>query len=177
MEAINITISRTYDETLKAWLAFSRSSKAGKFWHRFRFPMISVIIFLLLLGPSKWGLSWEAIILSLAIGWFLNAAVKVAQENRVAKGIKEYPAEYFGEASITLDPNGVSVHAPLFQVQYDWKMLDSLLVTPDYVFICSGKGAKQSPVVWIPVNALGAQAASAISNVENWLSNPESHDR
>ncbi len=178
MEAINITISRTSDETLKAWLAFSRSSRAGKFWRRFRFPIISVIVFLFLLGPSnlftraeasRWSLSWESIILSLAAGWFISAAVKVAQENRIVKAIKDYPAEYFGEVSLTLDQTGVSIYAPLFQVQYNWKILDSILVTPEYLFICSGKDAKQRLVVWIPVNALGSQSATTLSNMEKRL--------
>ncbi len=178
MEAINITISRTSDETLKAWLAFSRSSPTGKFWRRFRFPIFSVLVFLFLIGPgnlltrgeaSRWHLSWESIVLSLAAGWFISAAVKVAQENRIAKAIKDQPAEYFGEISITLDQTGVSIYAPLFQVQYNWKLLDSILVTPEYLFICSGKGAKQRLVVWIPVNVLGSQSATTLSNMEIWL--------
>ena len=116
-----------------------------------------------------WSVVGQSVFLSLAIGWFISAAVKTAQENRVAKEIKDHPAEYFGEANITLDQNGVSIHAPLFQVQYNWKMLDSVLVTPGYLFICSGQGAKQSLVVWIPVNALGSQSATTISNVESWI--------
>lgn len=188
MESIKITFLTTPQETEKAWLTFSTSSKAGRLFQKFAFPVLAIVFFLIFLkqtSPPKgdfavngqpfpvitflWWL-YIPVLFGLFFGWLFSAFVKTVRKNRILEGLKNIPSEYFGEVNISFDQNGLSYQAPLLKVQYNWKLVDSFLVTPEFLFLCSGQGLKQRLTFWFPMKAVDDETSVVVSNIEKWLS-------
>lgn len=183
MEAETVTFQITSQEIKKAHLTFSTSSKRGRLQQRFTFPLIFVILFLITFkqyssstevvvnGQSTfWGQLYISAFISLFLGWFISAAVKAARENSIIQDLKTIPIDYFGEVKVTFDQTKFNYHAPLLNIQYNWRLLDNILVTPEFLFLCSGKGLNQRLVFWLPIKAVNGKASVVISNIEKWIS-------
>jgi hypothetical protein len=187
MEATTVTFLTTPQETEKAWLAFSTSSEMGRLFQRFAFPVLAIIFFLITLkqNPSPTGdfaingqpypvitflfRLYIPALFGLFFGWLFSALVKTVRKNRILEGLKNIPPEYFGEVNFTFDQSELSYHAPLLKVQYNWKLLDSVLVTPEFLFICFGKGLNQRLAFWLPMRALNNISSSVLPSIEKWL--------
>lgn len=188
MEATTITFLKSRQETEKALLVFSTSSKIGSLFHRFSFPALAIIFFLITLkqnppGESDFALNGQPypgftlliwlyvpILFGLVFGWIFSAVLKTARKNRIIQEVKNIPPEQLGEVTVTFDSSELSFYAPLLKVKYDWRLLDSVLVTSEFLFICSGQGFSQRLVIWIPMKAFNDQTSVIISNIERWLS-------
>jgi hypothetical protein len=179
---INISFSSTLEDSEKAWLAFDKSSRFGKFFYRFGFLTISVIAFLIafinnLTARGKYpptgnssplssflGWVWISTPLCLFFGWLIYAMVKAGRKNSIIERLKKIPPESFGSISVSIDQTGVGLQAPLGHAQYDWKWVKTIRMTPDFLFICSESGL----LVWIPISALGTQVTGFVSEIEKW---------
>ena len=188
MEATTITFLKSRQETEKALLAFSTSSKIGSLFQRFLFPVLTIIFFLITLKqnlPSHGDFAingqpypiiaflfwlYIPVLFGLFFGWVFSAVLKTARKNGIIQEVKNIPPEHFGEITVTFDSSELGYYAPLLKVKYDWRLLDSILVTSEFLFICSGQGFTQRLIIWLPIKAFDDQTSVIISNIEKWLS-------
>lgn len=188
MEPITIAFQKTRQETEKALLAFSTSAKSGVLFQRFSFPILAIIFFLIALNqnPPSGGdfavngqpipvitflLSlYIPILFSLFFGWVFSEVLKTARKNGLIQEVKNIPIEQFGEVTVTFDSSELGLYTPLLKVKYDWRLIDSILVTSEFLFICSGQGITQKLIIWLPIKAFDNQTSVIISNIERWLS-------
>ena len=169
---MKVTFLKNREETEKALLAFANASIVGKFLKRFAFPVASLIIFLIMLaqnGPyegkdvlidgkpdhflSVLFYLYVPILFGLFFGWLISAFLKTVAKNYVLRQVNRIPPESFGSTTITLDDNGIKVEAPLYELKYDWKFVDSYFIASDFLFICR----RSEPVIWFPTSALAPQ--------------------
>jgi hypothetical protein len=190
MDIININFSRTHKEIERAHLAFSNATPRGKLFRRFGYLIAATISMIVLFYLSKGSMAEFTIQglrqprleniataclivpLSLVGGFFLYFSVNLFRNANALRGISRLPTEFFGDATAILDESGIAIHAPMLQVKYDWRLLDSVLITPEFVFICSGQGIRQTLAAWIPIEALGDYHLNAINQIEKWLAKP-----
>lgn len=182
MESTIVTFRTTPQEAEKAWLTFSSQSKRGRLYQKFAFPLLAVILFLVILNQQSTdtvdvaGQSsllvrlFYPLLFGLFFGWFISGAVKAARENRIIQDLRELPPEYFGIVNVIFDQNELTYHAPLLKAQYNWRLLGSFLVTPDFLFICAGQGLNQKLVCWLPTRVLNNESSDIVSIVEKMLS-------
>jgi hypothetical protein len=106
-----------------------------------------------------------AVPISLLLGWLVYQLLHIRDLNKIASSYEGLPPEYFGPNTVTLEPDGVMIHAPLVQVKYSWKMVDSLRRIEEYLFFCHGEAF----VLWIPISPLGSRVAEFITSAEKWM--------
>ena len=188
MEPTTITFLKSRQETEKALLAFSNASKSGRLFHKFSFPVLAIIFFLIALiqnAPSGGGFAingqpfpviayllwlYIPILFGLLFGWVFSAVLKTARKNGIIQEVKNIPSQHFGEVTVTFSSSEINLYAPLLKVKYDWRLIDSILFTSEYLFICSGQGITQNLIIWLPIKALDNQTSVSISNIKRWLS-------
>ena len=179
---MTITFLRTYDEALKARLAFVNSSKSVIRLKKYGILVLSVIIFLILLavnhpfsgefsidGKSYLWISASITICALIpfsflFGWLIYKLLNISRQTAIERALKRLPPETFGTMSITINQDGLIVQAPLVRNEYDWKVANFLFSTSEYLFFCMGSVL----IVSIPVNTLGSQLADFIAEAEKW---------
>jgi len=187
MDTINIKFSRTHKEIERAHLAFSNATLRGKLFRRFGYPVavtISMIVLLYLSSGSMVEFTIQGarqsrlenivtacliFLISLFGGFLLYLFFKLFREANTLRGLSRLPSDFFGDAIAILDKGGIAINAPMIQVKYDWSLLDSALITSEFIFICRGQGIRQSLAAWIPIEALGEGHLKAITQIEKWL--------
>jgi hypothetical protein len=103
---------------------------------------------------------------SLIIGWVIYKFSLASRRNAIIEQFEGLPADYFGLVSVSMDHDGLAIQAPHFQGKYDWKMINTIKMTQEYLFFCFNTHL----VLSIPISALGTQQSEFIEKADNWMS-------